>query len=495
MKSELGIPHLKLYQDLYYLDNWDEELENKVCNMKRELNKWNWTVVGECKEVAIIIQLLYDWITDCVITIVPAEKLSAVFSKIHDEDLKANIATVDKSKKVSICGQIKNQLRNSEFESLVYIGRLLSEMLPSNEEEMLMFKRVCEKLLIILTGLNPRKIGYKYGDKNDELPAEINGLFKNFESLITFLSFIIKYDFDYNADALIQATHHVAGYSNKGNTTFNNVINQFKSDKALNQKTIISAFDDDKSFDLKNIQRPSISAAAEDSKDRDKNMYRIYQMLELYFKSVGGNVEDDPAIFEKDISSYNIEGIKEEQNQQSRLPKSKSLVHKPELSELQATGFVNNDMVVELFENFQNFLKIQNLPKISSNSTQRSKTSDMNNGNRLIISEKVRRNEMQVIEEDPNEAKYTRAFVSKCEDDKSEKNEERPKDDTEIRLKGSVLEPNERVKLEGVECPEENLVPVSSAKIILPKITKRSSSYTQRTSYFGYKFNFVYQKR
>jgi len=71
----------------------------------------------------------------------------------------------------------------------------------------------------------------------------------------------------------------------------------------------------------------------------------------------------------------------------------------------------NSDMVVELFENFQNFMKIQNLPTKNNINTFKKQRS-------LMQIDKKMKEEMQIIEEDPNENKYTKS-VFLAHDDKS----------------------------------------------------------------------------
>ena len=228
----------------------------------------------------------------------------------------------------------------------------------------------------------------------------------------------------------------------KVNSTVNLHATQFRSDKLMHQRTMISAFEDDKSFDVKNVRRHSLNVVSENPtnhKERDKNMIQIYQMLNQYFKVNNINVEEDPGYFEKE-DVRTLEECKDVEKQSDRvLLKSKSLKHIKDVPDINQTGIVSNEMVVELFENFQNFLKVQNLPKLGHKNFRSQTSVDLNNkpmiaGDRILIPKKP---EMQVIVEDPNEGRYTRQFFSKREEG-LEIDEKEFKSDLDIKLKGRM---------------------------------------------------------
>lgn len=485
MKKELSYASSKLYQDLYFLEFWDEELENKICELKKEINKWKWNVIDDCKELPILIQLFYDWIGDCVISVIPAHKIISIYEKIPESDFKKES---DKEFSKNICLQIKTILKSNEYECLVYVAKLIIEIFPTKQEENEMFNRVLEKLMLMLSGINPRKISYKYGEKNDNIPSQIVELFRKFNILINFLSNVIKYDYDSDTNIFLkQILYNSSFYGNKTNMTLLNGINIFKSDKNPTQKMMISALEEDKSFEFKNIRKLS-SFQMEDTKERDKNMYQIYQMLNHYFCSNNSSLEDDPVYFEKDINSSMFD-IKEENriNQSIKnFTKSKTIKIKNEYSEFKKKPLDTNEMIVDLFEHFQNFLKSQNLPKININTTSEDNSSEQIRFSQTEIKNSSKKKDMQTIEEDPNENKFSRGISLVNNHVLENKEESKHGDTVEPNSIKNVLDLKENIVKEIVfENPENNLIPVSSARIQLPKITKSGNKNKCR---FGYKF-------
>jgi hypothetical protein len=490
VKKEISYENNKLYQDLYFLEFWDEELENKICELKKDINKWNWQVIDNCKEIPILIQLLYDWIGDCVISVIPAQKIVSVFEKIPEIDFKKGD---DRELTKNTCFQLKNILKSNEYECLVYISKLAGEIYPTKPEETELFNKVLEKLLLILTGINPRKISYKYGEKNDNIPSEISELFRKFNILINFLTIVIRYEYESDTETFLrQILYNSALYGNKSDRTLLNGLNIFKSDKHQTQKTMISALEEDKSFDFKNVRKLS-TLQQEDSKQRDKNMYQIYQMLNYYFCSNNSSMDEDPVLFDKDFNSSMID-IKEDQKLNKQIKpftKSKTIKNKSETTESRKKTVDSNEMIVELFENFQNFLKTQNLPRINLNILNDNNSSDQNVLSQTEIKNHSKINEMQIIEEDPNEGKFSRG-ISLINNAVQENKEESKKGESNdlLPVKKELDFKENTVNQVIYENPENNLIPVSSARIILPKLNlSNASNQNKKKSIFGYKFS------
>jgi inhibitor of KinA sporulation pathway (predicted exonuclease) len=446
-------------------------------------------VIDNCKELPILIQLLYDWIGDCVISVIPAQKIVSVFEKIPETDFKKES---DKEFTKNICFQLKSILKSNEYECLVYIAKLACEIYPTKHEEIDLFNKVFEKLVLILTGINPRKISYKYGEKNDNLPSEISELFRKFNILVNFLTIVIKYDYECDTETFFrQILYNSALYGNKSNMTLLNGLNIFKSDKNPIQRTMISVLEEDKSFDFKNVRKLS-SFQQEDSKERDKNMYQIYQMLNYYFCSNNSSMDEDPVIFDKDLNTSMID-VKEDQklNKQIKpITKSKTIKTRSELTESRKKTVDSNEMIVELFENFQNFLKSQNLPKINLNKLNDDNSNDQNVLSQTEIKNHSNKNRMQIIEEDPNEGKFSRG-ISLINNAVHETKEEFKKGESNdpLPLKNEFDLKENKVNEVIFENPENNLIPVSSARIILPKlIESNTSNNNKKKSIFGYKF-------
>ena len=422
LKIESNYQNSNIYRDLYYLEFWDEDLENKICNIKKEINKWDWSVIDSCFEIPLLIQLLYDWIGDCLVSLIPAQKIFFIYEKISENDLKKDTLSSDKIERSNLCLKLKSFLKSGEFECLVYIATLINKILPTKKEDHDIFNRVMEKILLSVSGINARRINYRYGEINKNIPDEITDLFRKFNILINFLCYVISNDFETGHLALLHQT-----------------ISQINQDFYSKDFTL--------NIDLNNLKtnnKGKVSSTIEadnlkDHKERDKNMFHIYQMLNQYFKTNNINIEEDPIFFEKD----NIELGNDEINN----PKSKTLRN---IKEIDKNETITNDNIVNLFENFENFMKIQNLPK-TSRPGFRSKASIVNDN---ISNSNNYKNEMQIIMEDPDSNKNF-----KIDSNKENKEIIENKDTTN----GLFL----------------------SSKIILPKL---SNNQKQTKVFFGYKF-------
>jgi hypothetical protein len=231
----------------------------------------------------------------------------------------------------------------------------------------------------------------------------------------------------------------------------------------------------------------------EDSKQRDKNMYQIYQMLNYYFCSNNSSMDEDPVLFDKDFNSSMID-IKEDQKLNKQIKpftKSKTIKNKSETTESRKKTVDSNEMIVELFENFQNFLKTQNLPRINLNILNDNNSSDQNVLSQTEIKNHSKINEMQIIEEDPNEGKFSRG-ISLINNAVQENKEESKKGESNdlLPVKKELDFKENTVNQVIYENPENNLIPVSSARIILPKLNlSNASNQNKKKSIFGYKFS------
>jgi len=140
---------------------------------------------------------------------IPLRKSYRYLKKAPEDDMKkqyTDFKNSDKTTRNNICNQLKSTMKLNEFEALVYISHLASEILPKSDEENLMFDRVLEKLLLMITGINQRRVNYKPGEKNENVPNEVKELFRKFNVLINFLVITLKTDYDLNVYSLFQQT-------------------------------------------------------------------------------------------------------------------------------------------------------------------------------------------------------------------------------------------------------------------------------------------------
>jgi hypothetical protein len=203
-------------------------------------------------------------------------------------------------------------------------------------------------------------------------------------------------------------------------------------------------------------------------------------------------MDEDPVICDKDLNTSMID-VKEDQklNKQIKpITKSKTIKTRSELTESRKKTVDSNEMIVELFENFQNFLKSQNLPKINLNKLNDDNSNDQNVLSQTEIKNHSNKNRMQIIEEDPNEGKFSRG-ISLINNAVHETKEEFKKGESNdpLPLKNEFDLKENKVNEVLFENPENNLIPVSSARIILPKlIESNTSNNNKKKSIFGYKF-------
>ena len=68
------------------LIDWNYELENILCAMKKMINKNNWTLFEQTENIILIIELLFDWFEDCVEYIISPERTeNIILSNIYNE--------------------------------------------------------------------------------------------------------------------------------------------------------------------------------------------------------------------------------------------------------------------------------------------------------------------------------------------------------------------------------------------------------------------------
>ena len=87
LKKKYNLDNAMIYKFFQgVLIDWNDELENILCAMKKMINKNNWTLFEQTENIILIIELLFDWFEDCVEYIISPERTeNIILSNIYNE--------------------------------------------------------------------------------------------------------------------------------------------------------------------------------------------------------------------------------------------------------------------------------------------------------------------------------------------------------------------------------------------------------------------------
>lgn len=135
---------------------WNEEKEAHLSFAKEEINIQNWNVLNEL-EGDVVVQILYDWLNDCVQFVITKDKLLKlkeldVFSHVMSEGTDTSLAAIKQVKNV-----LRSELRSLEFNSILRLSTFFCEIYPESDEELGTFDKVLTIICSLLLGYGEEK--------------------------------------------------------------------------------------------------------------------------------------------------------------------------------------------------------------------------------------------------------------------------------------------------------------------------------------------------
>ena len=182
------------------LIDWNDELENILCAMKKMINKNNWTLFEQTENIILIIELLFDWFEDCVEYIISPERTeNIILSNIYNEYNK-EIESFINGKNIlenNKCKQffdfIKKEYYCFEYEILFYFASFLIDFPPTGIEEENNFDKMIDRISLEL-------LGFSFSEKNnnDEYNKITYPLIKGLSNIIKAIYFSLKVNVSLN---------------------------------------------------------------------------------------------------------------------------------------------------------------------------------------------------------------------------------------------------------------------------------------------------------
>ena len=163
LREDFMISNITLYQSLNGTNDWNPENEDLIVYLKQCINMGAWDSIEEIIELDIIVDLLFDWLEDCVKYVInPKKILKLSMIRGFDSNLAAFVSThtsgvsIDKKLRRDIIDFIKFHFNACELETLITISQFLALIHPSKEsnEEHNEFLLVVDRLSRLLLGFN-----------------------------------------------------------------------------------------------------------------------------------------------------------------------------------------------------------------------------------------------------------------------------------------------------------------------------------------------------
>lgn len=145
---ELQESNLELANSLLGLTEWTAHKSSILEMYKGRINMGNWDILKSLNDLDILSELLWDWLDDSVVYILPSCKVNSIFSEPAFESLADTEPSNDDGKLIDI---LKSHLNLNEFHTIWYLSGFLismSKQLKNDEFEL----RVIYKLATLLLG-------------------------------------------------------------------------------------------------------------------------------------------------------------------------------------------------------------------------------------------------------------------------------------------------------------------------------------------------------
>ncbi len=175
----------KLFQGI--LIDWNDELENILCAMKKMINKSNWKLFEETENLILIIELLFDWFEDCVEYVISLERTEIIINSIiyneyvNQKEPFTGKFNINNNKRKEFFDFIKKEYHCFEYEILFYFSSFLINFSPNGTDEENNFDKMIERISLELLGLSfsEKTINQKYNDLTYPLIKGLSTIIKS----------------------------------------------------------------------------------------------------------------------------------------------------------------------------------------------------------------------------------------------------------------------------------------------------------------------------
>ena len=208
---EVNVSHSTITDAILGLSSWTKEDNNLLEYFKTSINNGVWYVIKNFNNVDVLIELLWDWLDDSVITVIPPSKILSLFSdNLFEQEIDKYNEILEeglrKSKIEFLLEVIRNKFNYNEYYIICFVAIFINKAFINSKDSD--FSSV-EKIL------------YKF--------------------CVLFLGYGLHYYYEYYYNKEFKVTENSQGkYSFSGNYAHDNIILNSQSG---NQSRIINNYD------------------------------------------------------------------------------------------------------------------------------------------------------------------------------------------------------------------------------------------------------------
>jgi hypothetical protein len=319
LKTSHKISKADIYSAMYFPPNWTSIQEDHLLILKKRINENNYDSFNDFDDLAVLVQLLYDWLEDCVKYIINPGKIDKILDQRGlSPFIRKQISgfkNLSKEEKTNLSEKIKVELKTIEFETLVFITHFLNEIKPDPEDESEEYDKMVERLYVQLLGFSFQSVY-----ENDNID-EVHGIFyysNGLKKIMDYFCLIMENDVTREDNSFLKLTNsdfspymrsrinnignsnevsfskfaaniNLVNFNSKNMIHFNNLrdvkINNFNSIPSMPQ--IIKKSPQKKvSNNINHViidNEESIISNNSYANDREKFFYELYRVLEYHF--------------------------------------------------------------------------------------------------------------------------------------------------------------------------------------------------------------------
>ena len=199
LKKKYNLDNIMVYKFFQgVLIDWNDELENILCAMKKSINKNNWKLFEENENLMLIIELLFDWFEDCVEYVISPERTENIIESYIYKEYKMDILLngknmLENNKSKIFFDFIKKEYYCFEYEILFHFASFLIDFPPTGIEEENNFDKMIDRISLEL-------LGFYFNEKNNNAKYDqlTSPLIKGLSNIIKAIYYSLKENVNVN---------------------------------------------------------------------------------------------------------------------------------------------------------------------------------------------------------------------------------------------------------------------------------------------------------
>ena len=200
LKKKYNLDNIMVYKFFQgVLIDWNDELENILCAMKKSINKNNWKLFEENENLMLIIELLFDWFEDCVEYVISPERTENIIESYIYKEYKMDILLngknmLENNKSKIFFDFIKKEYYCFEYEILFHFASFLINFPPTGIEEEKNFDKMIDRISLEL-------LGFYFNEKNNNAKYDqlTSPLIKGLSNIIKAIYYSLKENVNVNS--------------------------------------------------------------------------------------------------------------------------------------------------------------------------------------------------------------------------------------------------------------------------------------------------------